>query len=285
MKKSLNWMILVACGTLNVSAHAGLPFNVYSEGVRVGFLTDVKDPEIKFWKSYRGQMTLGRNSDTNAKVCMGTGEKRKCESVNPWVFNIPGSLFEKFKNADNKPVAIRYEQTNYFNPIFPRPQGDYFATDVVDLNPAVRPSGSCTYSGASGIASSARVDGRIVKASYKGRTGLSSTWEIIVQVGDSGNDFREFSIRDKDLYKCAVQWALSGQRVRLNYKERLIDVSFSSTNFDVESISPAPAGDWVEQVGSPSTNSAIEKQSFEGDEPRGAESGTEGSESRSRDAR
>ncbi len=85
--------------------------------------------------------------------------------------------------------------------------------------------------------------GRIVKASNKGT--VSKSWEIMIQIGNSGNQFKNMSISDDEaLYNCAVRYLKAGQKVKIGYDESHVNLNVfgRDTNYDLIKIEPIKIG-------------------------------------------
>ena len=94
-----------------------------------------------------------------------------------------------------------------------------------------------------GTSRSTRSDGErvgyLTKVSDRGN--LIKTYEVILQLGNAGNQFLAMSILDNDIYKCAQAFLQSGMRVRVNYKQSLIrNPTTRDTTYDIVGIWPAP---------------------------------------------
>lgn len=61
--------------------------------------------------------------------------------------------------------------------------------------------------------------GRIVNAQKSDRHG--ENWSVVIQIGNSGNDFRYLQIVDSDLYAFALDCLVSATKVKLYHVERI----------------------------------------------------------------
>jgi len=67
--------------------------------------------------------------------------------------------------------------------------------------------------------------GRIVNAQKSGKHG--NNWSVVIQIGNSGNDFRYLQIVDADLYAYALDCLASATKVKVYYIERIHGASGS----------------------------------------------------------
>jgi hypothetical protein len=61
--------------------------------------------------------------------------------------------------------------------------------------------------------------GRIVNAQKSDK--YNDNWSVVIQIGNSGNDFRYLRIIDSDLYAFALDCLSTGTRVKLYHVERI----------------------------------------------------------------
>ena len=211
----LTTMILVSC-----SAFAG-----YSEGYRMGTIDKVSRKGL-INKSVEGQMLMGREGTPYSK---GSGEGK--EIVNPWYFSAEDRMFSAINDSSGY-VFVKYEQV-HLN------LGLSYDTEylVKEITPVTRkmPTKCNIKTDGVGIKSKGKRSGRIVKATNKGT--VIKTFEILIQVGNSGNQFKHMSINDKNLYDCAVEVLQSGKKVDVYYTESHINTSFRETSYTVTKIS------------------------------------------------
>ena len=81
--------------------------------------------------------------------------------------------------------------------------------------------------------------GRIVKASVKGT--VVNSYEIMMQQGNSGNQFKNMSIsKDTALYNCAVAYLKAGQTVKVTYQESIVNLNIMGRDsaYDIVRIEP-----------------------------------------------
>ena len=79
--------------------------------------------------------------------------------------------------------------------------------------------------------------GRIVKASYKGMA--IKTYELIMQIGNVGNQFKSMSVKSSKMFDCAVAALRSGKKMRVYY----VDSVFSGLSGTVHNVYKIEAPD------------------------------------------
>jgi hypothetical protein len=203
------------------------PTSIYSVGARMGQLNKFS---VKGWvyKSGEGELLMGRDS-TEWYTSDSNGNKTY---KNPWSFSTNPDNEKTFQSFQGKYVVIRYNQAQWPNV---KRDTDYIATEIVSVDATKNPA-DCSNPNATGTYSSGSRIGRIVKASYKGT--INKSYEFIMQVGNAGGEFFEFSATDENMYKCAVEWMESGKRVNLGYKQaQFYDITKRDTGYDIASLS------------------------------------------------
>jgi len=229
-------LALAACGgegeiSSEEEETAGL--GVFSEGHRVGQLTKFSVKGIK--KTGEGQMLMGRES-TPYVIDDGDGGKK---TINPWYFSSDKSMASKIENYAGQYVVMRYTQAQIQNPFYGT---DYTVQEVTSVtrDDWIPKSTNCSIDKPDGSKSDGFRVGRIVKASRKGS--LAKTWEVMIQVGNSGNQFKNMSIVNERIYKCAVNSLKRAQKVTVRYKESFFGnpISGRDTNYQIWSIDVGP---------------------------------------------
>jgi len=210
-----------------------LPFNTYSEGWRMGTLSKVSLRGNPLFKSVEGELLMG--NDSSATIVK---DGDRVLFSNPWEFSAPRSQLPEIEEFTGRPVAMHYRQlrmqvTNING------DTDYRVVEVKRVNPEAATRG-CGVEGSSG---STRSDGErvgyITKVSHRGKVLKSE--EVIVQLGNAGNQFQAMSILDDEIADCALAFLKSGQRVRVNYRQSLIrNPARRDTTYDIIGIWPAP---------------------------------------------
>ena len=222
------WVVLsISCEP----AYAGM--GVYSEGYRMGQVTKFS---VKGWatKSGEGQMLMGREGTPYAIHSTDSDGHTTKKVINPWYFSANVNKKNAINEFAGEYAWIRYEQAQIKNPL--AYDTDYMVKEIAGptRTEMTRP---CNDPSASGSRSEGFRVGRIVKASSKGH--LSKSFEIIIQVGNSGNQFKNMSISSPALYNCAVGVLKSGKKVKVEYVESHFHNPLGSdTSYSVKSINP-----------------------------------------------
>ena len=178
---------------------------------------------------------MGRESVPYIKTWTDTDGKVHRKVINPWYFSSTNKkLWPKINAYKGQYVIMEYKQAHIK---LPNVDTDYEILNIEPihekLNKVCRAKNYIKGSKSEGF----RV-GRIVKASSKGT--LVNSYEIMLQVGNSGSQFKNLSITDPDLFKCAVDYLKAGQKVTITYSESIINLNLLSreTKYDVISIEP-----------------------------------------------
>ena len=210
-----------------------LPFNTYSEGWRMGTLSKVSLRGNPVFKSVEGELLMG--NDSSAAVVK---DGDQVLFTNPWEFSARRSELPAIQEFTGRAVAIHYRQLRFQ---LTRINGDtdYRVVEVKRVNPDAAPQGC----GAEGSAGASRSDGErigyITKVSHRGKVLKSD--EVIVQLGNAGNQFQAMSILNDQIATCALDFLKSGQRVRVNYRQSLLrNPARRDTTYDIIGIRPAP---------------------------------------------
>lgn len=208
----------------------------YSIGYRMGEITKFSIKGIMF-KSGEGQMLMGSESTPYSIKSKDGDGKVTTKNINPWQFS---SLNTEINNLINENIGeyvyVKYKESYIKSPSVDTP---YEIIEINSINPPIDISCISTNYTKGSKSDGTRI-GRIVKASSKGL--VSKSYEIIMQEGNSGNQFKALSIsEDTDLYKCAVNYLMSGQRVKITYNESIINLNILNreTPYDIIKIEPA----------------------------------------------
>lgn len=106
---------------------------------------------------------------------------------------------------------------------------------------AAKPKEACTANAAGANSEGFRM-ARVVKASTKGVANKS--YELMVQVGGTGNEFHDMSVSSDAMYECALRWLKSGGKAKIWYKQSfLFNPLNRSTGYDILKIEPMPSLD------------------------------------------
>lgn len=210
-----------------------MPFNTYSEGWRMGMLSKISLKGNPLFKSVEGELLMGSDSSA-AEVKEGD----KVLFTNPWEFSAARSKVPELQQNSGRTVAIHYRQLKLQ---LTKINGDtdYRVVGVEPVNPAAAPQGCGVESSARSTRSDGERIGYLTKVSDRGN--FIKTYEVILQLGNAGNQFLAMSILDTPIYKCAAEFLKSGMRVRVNYKQSLIrNPAARDTTYDIVGIWPSP---------------------------------------------
>lgn len=226
-------VLLATCGTPVSPAFAGDSAGfggTFSDGYRMGQLSKFSVKGLMM-KSGEGQLLLGRES-TPYQVTYKCGESTCKKTINPWYFSADPSQASQINPHAGEYVVIHYNQARIKSPAY---DTDYM---VADISPVTREFNlTCVDKAASGSKSKGFRIGRIVKASRKGQ--ISKTYEIMIQVGNAGNQFKHMSIESPETYECAVEALKSAKKVKIHYKEAYLHNPFGQdTGYNVLKIEP-----------------------------------------------
>lgn len=229
--------VVTAIGTaigigFNINVEAGS----YSEGYRMGQLTKFSVKGM-FSKSGEGQMLMGSESTPYIITTTDSKGVTTKKTINPWYFSSSNkAMHRKIDSAIGEYVVIKYKQSHIRN-VFAA-DTDYEVVSVSPINPKL--SKTCKAKNyIQGSKSKGKRVGRIVKASTKGT--FTNSYEIMIQQGNSGNQFKNMSIsKDKRLFDCAISYLKAGQKVKIYYNESLINTEIFSRNTAYEIIKIEP---------------------------------------------
>lgn len=239
MKKLLYTLISIALSLMFFCALTNTAYAEYSSGYRMGQLTKYSLKGM-FAKSGEGELLLGSESTvlyqyvttTDAEGRESTTKKR----VNPWLFSSTiKSIQNKLKQNIGNYVVLKYSQSNFNSGL--NTDTAYEIKEVLDIAPST--SEVCiAKSYDKGSKSNGATVGRIIKASAKGH--LVKSIELIIQKGNSGNQFKRMSISEDDsMLICAMKYLKAGQKAKIHYSESYINMSFDKdSNYDIVKIEP-----------------------------------------------
>ena len=205
----------------------------YSEGYRMGLLSDFK---ISFvMRNGEGQLQLGKESSPLTADYKTSDGVVVPKSTTPWHFSTTSKMAKIVEPYLGKYVWVKYQQHRINASTR---ETDYEITEIGEVtrelpSPVSYEVGK-SWSLKSGGNSKA---GRIVKASIKGT--LIGTWEIMIQVGEAGNQFKMLSVSDEAVYNGAVNYLKSGKMAIINYVDQgMLKVNFNDTGNVVWKIGP-----------------------------------------------
>jgi hypothetical protein len=220
---------IAALLALSVSvAHAD-----YSEGYRMGMLEKYSVSGM-LTKSGEGFLNLGREGTP----VIETDKKGNKKYINPWAFSASSDRLSKFnQNYMNQfagqYVVIKYRQ-DFFNTGISQ-KTDYNIESIDAVNPMQNKPMTCEDPTAKGVKSDGFRVGRLVKASTKGT--LNKTYEVTMQVGNSGNLYFPMSALSKEMYDCVIANLKSAKQVKVFYAKSWVNF-IQDTNYSIAKIEP-----------------------------------------------
>lgn len=229
MKHLLIASILLTLSTNSIADGIG----EYSTGIRLGQITKFGVKGIMI-KSGEGQMLMGRES---TPYILPKDGNTPAKIINPWSFSVPmknKGIISSLKESQGEYVVLKYKQSHIK---LPNVDTDYEVTEVINLKEKVtEPCKTKNY--IKGNKSQSTRIGRLVKMSSKGT--FINSFEVMIQQGNSGNQFKNLSITDPEMYKCSQKFLMSGQKVKITYSQSLFNTEiFSrSTSYDIVKIAP-----------------------------------------------
>ena len=223
--------ILAAAFSIPAIADDSAGFGSFSEGYRVGQITKFSVKGL-MTKSGEGQMLVGRESSPYIKT-YSCGDSTCQKRINPWHFSASMNKAKQIQAKAGEYAIIKYNQAQVRNAL--KYDTDYMVESVMDIKRNVQPP-NCT---ASNLPEASKSDGvrvgRLTKVSNKGH--LNKTYEAQMQVGNSGSQFKNFTLYDKAMFDCAVSVLMTAKKVKIYYTEMWFRVPFSAdTNYAITKI-------------------------------------------------
>ena len=203
----------------------------YSDGYRMGQLTKFS---IKghFTKSGEGQLSMGREGSYYEK-CTGSGKDRTCKRINPWGFSTTSKRASEVNALSGRYVVIKYGEVTVNNPL--KYSTKYRVKNISGVDKTISLGSGLVKKESKGTKSKGFRIGRIVKVSRKGH--FNKTYEMILQVGNSGNQYKHMSIQAKDMYEYAINVLKSAKKVKVLYTERgMLQLSVNDSKYLVYGI-------------------------------------------------
>jgi len=137
---------------------------------------------------------------------------------NPWNFCGDQAFYEKLVGPIGEFVVIEYRTPKKSSLLQCQSQNE-----IVAVYPLSRGNPSNVVVESAKISISGKPYGvsvgRIVNAQKSGR--YDDNWSVVIQVGNSGNDFRYLQIVDSELYAFALDCLSSATKVKLYHVERI----------------------------------------------------------------
>lgn len=240
MKKVI--ISFLVLGLLGFTGSYAAGFGEYSHGFRMGELTKFSVKGFVF-KSGEGQMLVGSESSPLVITETDSDGNTKKKVINPWYFSVSPDNMGKMKNKMMSElgnyVVIEYKQSHVKSP---KVDTDYEPVAVLSITKPINKVCVAKKFDSGSNSEGVRV-GRIVKASNKGR--ISNSYEITIQMGNSGNQFKNMSISEDDkLYECAIEYLKAGQKVKIYYDESFFNLNRMNRNtkYDIVKIEPIKTG-------------------------------------------
>lgn len=216
---------------VTTSAESGAGLGVYSTGYRMGMVSKFSVKGM-FSKTGEGQLLMGREGTPyiiRYKCSDGTCSRR----VNPWYFSMSERDSRLMVPYSGEYVWVKYNQAQIKSPMY---DTSYLITQIGDIDRQSQVQTCVDPSAANGGKSDGVRVGRIVKISMKGH--LSKTGELMMQVGNAGNQFKNMSITNS-MFECGVKTLKTAKKVKVHYRESWFHNPFSSdTTYSVWKIEP-----------------------------------------------
>ncbi len=240
LKKTGKWIkrSLYAFGALFLVFSGLTVFNIdglntYEEGWRAGslagysisnrLLQGVFTPGA-FFATGEGDILLGDSSSHHATI--------NGRQISPSYFSTSVALFHKDNALISSSVAIHFRRLDHSWFINGKTdvRVDHFQK-LQDVNIATDCQSGQGWFGVS----HGKIGGKIVEVAKVGSPILWKTYEVIIFLG--GNEFKEMSIRSRNIYRCAITALKSGKTVRISYeKDYLRNPFWQRTYYDVTGI-------------------------------------------------
>ncbi len=220
--KYLSTAIALFCCLIYGPGLSATPLFVYNHGYVMGELNgiDFIGPNRKI---VTGEVSIGNNSFSGGNDFRG--ESRGGYVLNsPWNFCGDQEFYERLVDHIGEFVVIEYktpkkssllqcQSTNEIVAIYPVSRGNRsnLVRESTKISTSGKPYGVSV--------------GRIVNAQKSDR--YNDNWSVVIQVGNSGNDFRYLQIVDSELYAFALDCLSSATKVKLYHVERIHGVTGS----------------------------------------------------------
>ncbi len=202
------------------SGLSATPLFVFNHGYVMGELNkvDLIGPNRRI---VAGEVSVGNNSFSAGNDIRG--ELRGDYVLNnPWNFCGDQDFYEKLIGPLGEFVVVEYRTPKKSSLL-----GCQSENEIVAVHPLTRGNPSNAVLESTKISPSGKPYGvsvgRIVNAQESDRHGQN--WSVVIQVGNSGNDFRYLQIVDPELYAFALQCLGSATKVKLYHVERIHGVT------------------------------------------------------------
>lgn len=170
-----------------------------------------------------GEVSIGNNSFSDENG-MRSALKGDYVLNNPWGFCGAEDYYEHLVDRMGEFVVIEY-RTPKKSSLLQCPS----MNEIIGVYPVSRSDPQSYVSESSKINIAGKAYGvsvgRIVNAQKSDK--YNDNWSVVIQVGNSGNDFRYLQIIDSDLYAFALDCLSTGTRVKLYHVERIHGTTLS----------------------------------------------------------
>ena len=202
------------------SGSSATPLFVYNHGYVMGELNKIDLIGLNR-RVVTGEVSIGNNS-FNAGNDVRNELRGDYVLNNPWNFCGDQEFYEKLVGPIGEFVVIEYrtpkkssllqcQSKNEIVAVYPLARGnpENVMLESAKISISGKPYGVSV--------------GRIVNAQKSDRYG--DNWSVVIQVGNSGNDFRYLQIVDSDLYALALDCLSSATKVKMYHVERIHGVT------------------------------------------------------------
>ena len=198
------------------SGLSATPLFVYNHGYVMGELNKVGFVGLNR-RIVTGEVSIGNNSFSAGNAFRN--ELRGDYTLNnPWNFCADQEFYEKLVGPIGEFVVIEYKTPKKSTLLQCQSQNE-----IVAIYPLSRGNPSKVVLESAKISISSKPYGvsvgRIVNAQKSGK--YDDNWSVVIQVGNSGNDFRYLQIVDAELYALALDCLSSATKVKLYHVERI----------------------------------------------------------------
>jgi len=213
---------------LCLSYGAGLsaaPLFVHNHGYVMGELNKVDfiGPNRRI---VAGEVSIGSNS-FNADNGFNNELRQDYALSNPWRFCGDQSFYEKLLGPIGEFVVIEYKTPKSSSLLQCQSKNEIVAVYALSRG-----------NSSSDVVESAKISmagkpfsvsvGRIVNAQKGGK--YNESWSVVMQIGNSGNEFRYLQIVDAEVYAFALDCLSSATKVKLYHVERIHGVAPNDSN-------------------------------------------------------
>jgi len=208
--------LILFCLTYCPGASATRVF-VYNHGYVMGELNKV-DLIGPHRRVVVGEVSIGNNS-FNAGNDFNNELRGDYALSNPWRFCGEQDFYQELLGPIGEFVVIEYKTPKKSSLLQCQSENE-----IIAIHPLSRSKPSTAVLESTKISIAGRPYGvsvgRIVNAQKSDR--YSDNWSVVVQVGNSGNDFRYLQIVDEDLYAFALDCLASATKVKMYHIERFL---------------------------------------------------------------